>query len=85
MKASIKSLKENLLYQKGYHDGYVEGQAEGVKLVQKTIESGIHPQLILGTINADVGEALKSLEVIDLESNPDGDPMRITPIEEEGK
>lgn len=85
MSKSIKDDKESVLYQKGYRDGFIEGQTEGVKLVQKTIESGIHPQLILGTINADVGEALKSLEVIDLESNPDGDPMRITPIEEEGK
>ncbi|GAG84919.1 unnamed protein product [marine sediment metagenome] len=77
MKASIKSLKENLLYQKGYHDGFIEGQNEGLKLAEKIIKnSSVGKSLIIP--EGYVLVLSDKPEKTDFESNPDGKPMRVT-------
>ena len=72
---NLRSHKESLLYQKGYHDGFIEGRNEGVKLARKTVAGAVNSSLVIP----------KDSEIIDFESNPDGKPMRITPIEEDEK
>ena len=104
MKASIKSLKENLLYQKGYRDGFIEGQTGGVEMATKIVESTIGKSILIpkGHVLSFSDKIPKKIEMttpftwiynlfkkseqrVDFESNPDGNPMRITPIEEAGK
>ncbi len=86
-KASEK-IKESPRYQKGFKDGYIAGQEAGIELIKDAIGITIDMSHFVSVMELGgkfIPVPVKSSKCVDLESNPDGKPMRITPIEEKEK